>query len=125
MKISEVMSKAVIADESISIRQAAKIMSDKNIGSLIITKDNNIKGILTERDILKNLGKMSSKVNLVMSKNVITINSEESIDSAADLMAQNKIKRIPVIQDKKLVGIITVTDIIAHSKNLNDYFMFN
>jgi CBS domain-containing protein len=125
MKILEIMSKAVIIDDTINLRQAAKIMSDKNIGSLIIVKSNKIKGILTERDIMKNINKLSSKVSAVMSKNVITISSNDEIENASELMGKNKIKRLPVMDDNKLAGIISITDLIAHSRNLNQDFLFD
>lgn len=124
MKISQIMSKAIVIDDNTSVKEAAKIMSDKNIGSLIIVKDNKIAGIVTERDVLKNISKLNSKVSAIMSKNVITIEKEGNIEEAAEIMAEKKIKKLPVIEDKKLVGLISATDIIAHSKNLNEDFLF-
>lgn len=125
MKVSEVMSKAVVVDDSISIKEAAKIMSDKNIGSLIIIKNDKIAGIITERDVIKNISKSAEKILLIMSKKVISINQNESIDNASDLMAKNKVKKLPVLNNGKLVGIITATDVIGHSKQLNQDFFFN
>lgn len=124
MKVSKIMSKAVIIDDTISIKQAAKIMSDKNIGSLIIVKNNKINGIITERDILKNLSKLNSKVNSIMSKNVVIIDKDSNIEQAADVMADKKIKRLPVVEDNKLIGLISATDIIAHAKDFNEDFFF-
>ena len=119
-EISKIMNKAFIVDDNVTLKSAAKMMSDKNIGSLLIVKDGKIKGIITERDILKNISKLNLKVSLVMSKKVITIEAEEKIEEAIRVMSENKIKRLPVMQDGKLAGIITATDIIAHAKEINE-----
>lgn len=119
-EISKIMNKAFIVDDNVTLKSAAKMMSDKNIGSLLIVKDGKIKGIITERDILKNIAKLDSKVSSVMSKKVVTIDSEEKIEEAIGIMSENKIKRLPVMEDGKLVGIITATDIIAHAKEINE-----
>ena len=119
-EISKIMNKAFIVDDNVTLKSAAKMMSDKNIGSLLIVKDGKIKGIITERDILKNISKLNLKVSLVMSKKVITIEAEEKIEEAIEDISENKIKRLPVMQDGKLAGIITATDIIAHAKEINE-----
>lgn len=119
-EISKIMNKAFIVDDNVTLKGAAKMMSDKNIGSLLIVKEGKIKGIITERDILKNISKLNSKVSLVMSKKVITIEGEEKIEEAIRVMSENKIKRLPVMKGGKLAGIITATDIIAHAKEINE-----
>jgi CBS domain-containing protein len=119
-EISKIMNKAFIVDDNVTLKSAAKMMSDKNIGSLLIVKEGKIKGIITERDILKNISKLNLRVSLVMSKKVITIESEEKIEEAIGIMSENKIKRMPVMKDGKLAGIITATDIIAHAKEINE-----
>src|SRR3989338_7223919 len=123
MKVSELMKKAIVVEEGISLKNAAKIMSEKAIGSLIVVKGEKIAGIITERDILKNVDQLSSKLSKVMSKNVITISPKKSIDEAALLMSESKIKRLPVVDNGEIVGIITATDIIVHSDALNEDFL--
>jgi len=124
MTIAKIMKKVIVADENISGRMAAKIMSEKEIGSLVIFKDGKILGIITERDVLRNLSKLDSPVKAIMTKKVITVDSKEEIDIAAELMATNKIKRLPVLEKGKLVGIITATDIIANAEEINEDFFF-
>jgi len=68
MKVKEIMNKAVVVDHNISVREAAKIMSDRNIGSLIILKSSKIIGIITERDIMKNISSLSKGISSIMSK---------------------------------------------------------
>lgn len=123
MKVSDIMNKAVVVEDNISLSNAAQIMSERNIGSLIVIKKNSIIGILTERDILKNINKKNQKISKIMSKNVITVDENESIDNAAITMAENRVKRLPVIANGKLVGIVTATDIIANSESINQNFL--
>lgn len=126
MKIKEVMSKAIAVNRDVSLKEAAKIMSGRNIGSLVIVNGNDIVGIITERDILRNASKLDSKISKAMNKNIVTINQNADIDEAAALMAKHKIRRLPVFDDKcKLVGIITATDIIAHAEDIGDEFWFD
>lgn len=125
MKVKDIMNKAIVVDFDISLKEAAKIMSDKNIGSLIVLKDNKIIGIITENDIVRNVSNLDRKISQIMSKRVLTINEDEDIDNAAELMGKNKIKRVPVIdKNGRLTGIVTTTDLIAHSEDLNEDFFF-
>jgi CBS domain-containing protein len=126
MEVSQVMNKAFIIDDNVTLKEAAKMMSVKNIGSVLVVKDSKILGIITEKDVARNLNKLNSKVSSIMSRKVVTIEYDEELEDAATLMAENKIKRLPVMQNKKLVGIITATDIIAHAKDINEEeFMIN
>ncbi|MDD5151259.1 MAG: CBS domain-containing protein [Flavobacterium sp.] len=121
MKVEEIMKRA-IAVEEIKLKEAAEIMSEKRVGSLIIMRGENIVGIITERDVLKNVGRLNEKISKIMSKDVITISPDSSLDDAAKTMTENEIKRLPVVEKGKLVGIITATDLIANSDALNENF---
>jgi CBS domain-containing protein len=127
MRVKEVMNSAIAIEQDASIREAAKVMSDKNIGSLVVVKDKDIVGIITERDIMKNISGLDKKVSAIMSKKVITISKESDLDDAARLMTKNKIRRLPAVDSEsgKLSGIITSTDLIAHSEDIEDEFLFD
>ena len=125
MRVREIMNKAFAIEENLSLKEGARIMSQKGVGSLIIMKKNKITGILTERDVLKNVSNLGQKVKNVMSKNIILIDPNESIEIAADLMAENKIRRLPVVYKDKLIGILTSTDLLANSDSLADNFLFD
>lgn len=125
MKIKEVMNKAIVTEPDISAKQAAKIMSSRKIGSLIILKKNKVEGIVTERDILRNVSQLGRKVSNIMTSKVTMIESGESLENAALIMTENKIKRLPVVEKGKLVGIITATDIVANSDLLNEDFLLD
>ncbi|OGJ15705.1 hypothetical protein A3K73_02975 [Candidatus Pacearchaeota archaeon RBG_13_36_9] len=122
MKVKQIMNKAVVIDHDMSLKEAAQIMSHRNIGSLIVLKGNRITGIITEKDIMSNISSLNKKVSEAMNKNVVTIEKNESLDNAALLMTEKKIKRLPVTDKESLVGIITATDIIANSDILNEAF---
>ena len=125
MKVNEIMNKVMAVDSDINLKQAAKILSDKNIGSIVVLKKDKILGIVTERDIIDNISSLGKKISSIMTKVVVTIDHNESLDNAALMMAQSKIKRLPVVDKEKLVGIVTATDIIANSDILNEDFFFD
>lgn len=122
MKVSEIMNKAFVVDEGISVKEAAKLMSSKGIGSLIVMNKDKMVGIVTEKDVTKNVSRLGEKVGGIMSQNLITIGKNESIDDAAELMRKHKIKRLPVVSKGELVGIVTATDLIENSDELNEEF---
>lgn len=124
MKVKEAMNKAVVVEEDIKVKDAAKIMSEKKIGSLIVMIGEKIAGIITDTDIMRNINKLDFPVSKVMSKNVICTDANESLDEAAKIMSEKKIKRLPVLKKGKLVGIITATDVIANSEELNEQFFW-
>ena len=118
MIVRDIMKKDVATiDAEALISDAAKIMSSRLIGSLVVVKNNNVVGILTERDILLQVteGKPLSNVKVkdIMSSPVITISPETDIEEAANVMIKNIIRRLPVMEGQKLVGIITSEDIIG------------
>ena len=125
MKIKEMIKGNVIVIEpDLTLKEAAQIMSKNHIGSLAVIKNREIVGIITERDVLRNVTSLNSKVSSVMTKKIISIDSDSYIENAAALMAKNKIKRLLVVDGDALVGIITATDILANSDRLNDDFYF-
>ncbi len=125
MRVDDVMKKAIVIEDSVKVKDAAKIMSEKRVGSLIIMKGDKLEGIITERDILKNMESRNKKVKEIMSSDVVIVDPDATLDQAADLMAEHEIKRLPVVDKGNLLGIVTVTDIIANSNTLNENFFFD
>ena len=124
MKVSDIMNKVLVIDSDMSLKQAAGIMSVNGIGCLTFLKDKEIKGIITERDILKNISKPKNKVSAVMTKKVIVVDIGEELEEVISIMASNKIKKILVVEKGKLMGIVTSTDIISHSDLLHEDMFF-
>ncbi len=125
MQVKELMKRPHVIERDVSLVEAAKIMSSKGIGSLIFVSRDKAKGIITESDLVKYFGR-HKKISTVMSRNIISVGADETIDEAMKIMSENKIKRLPVIDEKKrLVGIISLTDIAANVDKLEGEFFFN
>lgn len=118
IKIEEWMSKPVISTTSDkTIKEAVDIMNKENIGDLAIIDNGKLKGIITERDILrrvvaKNIDVEKTKVTEIMTKDVITLNHDSSILEVTRLMSENNFRRLLVVKNKKVVGIVTAKDVI-------------
>lgn len=116
MLLKDIMQRKLITLSTEStIREAAKMMKEENVGCVLITNGQLLKGIITDRDIACWLseGKDPDKVNLgsIMQKNIITATPEIDVFKASKLMADNKIHRLPVVEDNKLCGIVTTSDL--------------
>ena len=115
--IADVMTKSVISvDASITVNEAAKMMEDAKVGAVIVMENNSPVGIVTDRDfsvkVVAHAYQISEPVKQIMSSPLFSINSDESIRIAADLMHDRGIRKLPVIDDGNVVGIITATDIV-------------
>ena len=103
-------------DVSTSIRDAAKLMDKKDIGCIIVTKNQLPVGILTERDFVKRIAAkeipLTASLEKVMSSPLIEIDSNETVWEAAQIMKTNNIHKLLVKQDNQIIGIVTTTDLI-------------
>jgi CBS domain-containing protein len=109
------MTKGVITvPVNATVRNAAKLMSEKHLGSLVVVRGKEAVGIITERDVLRvvseGLNLKRTKVSDIMSTPIIAINEDATIYDAVKVMGEKKIKKLPVLSKKRLVGIITLTD---------------
>ena len=114
--VKDIMTRVLISvDPSTTIYQVAKMM-EQGVGAIIVKEDNLPKGIVTDRDfaikIAVNKLPLNTPVHKVASYPLQTINSNESILVAADLMSTKKIRKLVVVNDGKVAGIITSTDIV-------------
>jgi CBS domain-containing protein len=117
INIGDVMTKSVISvDAALTINETAKMMEDAKVGAIIVMEDNVPVGIVTDRDfsvkVAAHAYQITEPVKQIMSSPLFSINSDESIRIAADLMHERKIRKLPVIDDGNVVGIITATDIV-------------
>jgi len=130
MRVKEIMRPVKVISPDASIKEAATMMNKSSIGSLVVVDENRkVSGILTERDILQKVtavNKLPSKVLVseIMTPKVISITSHALIDDAVYLMMKHKIKKLPVVEDKRLVGIITATDVVANSSEIGQFYLF-
>ncbi len=102
-------------DTSETVHEAAVLMSDNQIGSIIVTKDSKPFGIVTESDIVRwaALGKefFLARLEDLTSRPLVTAGCGISVEEAARIMLSNRIHRLPIVQDDKLLGIVTITDL--------------
>jgi CBS domain-containing protein len=119
MLVKDIMTRNVAtAQRDTPLREAAEIMTDNHIGCLVVMSGGKVAGIITDRDMLvfiaderhRNLD--SYRVKDAMKDYVVTIRSTSPIEKAVKLMTENRIKKIPVLDDDRLTGIITMSDII-------------
>ena len=116
MLVKEVMSSPAICINSKStIDDATKLMEEKNLGFLPVTENDVLVGVITDRDILlRGKGRRpDTQINKIMTKNIIhLVNINDSLESAAQIMAAHKIRRLVVIEDDLIKGVITSKDLL-------------
>jgi len=115
--VKDVMRKTVISiDSEMTVKDAATMMDDTDVGCVIITKGNAPLGILTERDFVKRIvskeKSFSTPLVDVMSFPLITSKPDDTVWEVAEIMKKNKIHKVPVEDNGKLVGIITASDLV-------------
>lgn len=115
----------IIMNDNTSISEVARIMKEKDIGFIPISNDNKIIGVITDRDIVVNA--ISNKCNLdtpvkeYATKNVISVNIDDNVSKILNVMRKNKVKRVLVNDEHKLVGIVSFSDIL----NNNEFDILN
>ena len=117
--VKDVMTKTVkVVKPDTLVKTVVATMNKFDIGSIVVVKGDRPVGIITERDILRRivepcLAPETLRAREVMTSPIITISSTANIDEASRIMARKKIKRLLVMENEKLVGIITFTDIVT------------
>jgi len=123
-QVKDIMSKDLVTiSKERSALEAAKIMTDKGVSSLIVLSGDQPVGIVTERDFikkicLKELQLSEVQIGHIMSKIRTYATPDTSIEVAVQRMINNRIRRLPIIDDDKLVGIVTVTDLAKHLRTI-------
>jgi predicted transcriptional regulator len=102
------------------ILQALQIMADKNIGSVMVTRDDKYLGIVTERDYsrkvaLKGKNSSSTTVEEIMSTDLPSVTPADSIEKCMQLMSEKNIRYMPVFENEKLTGIISMSDLVKQT----------
>jgi CBS domain-containing protein len=119
MLVKDIMNKDVEkATAEMTVTDAAAMMAEKNVEYLIVVKDARLAGIVTENDIIRKVvskGRHPSETTVgdIMVSKVVHIGPEKSIEDAAEVMTENKIEKLPVVVDHKLLGIVTASDMVA------------
>ena len=117
MRIRDFMAKNVVSvDQDASVQLAARTMNMKKIGCLVTVDKDAVVGILTERDLLERVvetckNPKTTKVSEVMTRSIVFGNPGMHLVEATRLMFHNRIKKLPILEEDRLVGLVTLTDV--------------
>ena len=111
---------SVTVSPDASVMEALKLMAEKNIGSVIVMQDDKYIGIVTERDYsrkiaLKGKNSASTKVSEIMSSDLPSVNPADSIEHCMELMTTKNIRYMPVFENNKLAGIVSMSDVVKET----------
>ena len=100
-----------------SVLDAIRLMADKGIGSLVVMEDQELLGIMSERDyarkvIIKGRSSESTAVSEIMTVNVFTTSSSETVNDCMGVMTEKKIRHLPVVEDNVVIGMISIGDLV-------------
>ena len=123
MSVESILSKkgtevATIAPD-VSVKRAADWLRSKNIGALVVTRDNAILGLVSEREIVHAISRhgetaTSMPVSEIMRHGVITVSPAETVSHVMNLMTRHRARHVPVVHDGKLAGIISIGDVVQY-----------
>jgi len=100
-----------------SVLDAIRLMAEKGIGSLVVMEDQELLGIMSERDyarkvIIKGRSSESTAVSEIMTANVFTTSSSETVNDCMGVMTEKKIRHLPVVEDNVVIGMISIGDLV-------------
>jgi CBS domain-containing protein len=119
LKVRDVMSHPIITvDEDALVTEIVKNMAELEIGSVVITAEGKPTGIVTERDValkvlLKNKRADEVRANEIMTSPLITVAPDTSLDEASEIAAEKRIKRLPVVENGVVIGLVSLRNILA------------
>ncbi|MEX0862597.1 CBS domain-containing protein [Nitrosopumilus sp.] len=117
--VKQIMNNSVVSvDSSVTATNAAKMMEDVGVGAIVVLENNLPVGIVTDRDfaikITAHSYPIDTPVRRIMSSPLISIDSNSNLWVASDLMSTRNVRKLPVIDDGKVVGILTSSDLVKH-----------
>lgn len=117
--VKQIMSNSIVSvDSSVTATNAAKMMEDTGVGAVVVLENNLPVGIVTDRDfaikITAHSYPIDTPVRRIMSSPLISIDSNSDLWIASDLMSSRNVRKLPVIDDDKVVGILTSSDLVKH-----------
>lgn len=104
-------------EPDVQVYDALKLMAEKDVGALLVIKDKQVVGILSERDyarkvVLKGKTSVATPVSEIMTENVIFVEPDQSTDACMALMTVNRFRHLPVLENGELIGIISIGDVV-------------
>jgi len=100
-----------------TVYEALKLLAEKEVGALLVLENERLAGIISERDyarkvILKGKNSMDTPVREIMTSKVVTVRPDQTIDDCMSLMTENRIRHLPVVEGDRLVGVISIGDVV-------------
>ncbi|KUO77977.1 MAG: inosine-5'-monophosphate dehydrogenase [Desulfosporosinus sp. BRH_c37] len=126
MKVREVMTSSVDwVTPDTTVVEVAKLMKKDDVGSIPICQENRLIGIITDRDIVLKVvaaggNTNNTSVKGIMSTDVISVSTDQDVHEAANLMSRYQIRRLPVVENGKLVGIVAIGDLAVEKIHINE-----
>lgn len=121
MKVSDILQakgqRIFSVTGDVTVYEAVKIMGEKNIGALVVMDGDKLNGIISERDyarkiVLKGKASRETLVKEIMTEQVITVAPGDNIDKCMELMSEKHIRHLPIIEDEKVIGMISIGDVV-------------
>jgi len=117
--LSEKGASVEVVDPDLDVRRALRIMIEKEIGSLVVMKEDKVLGIVSERDILRECDRhgevpKGQAVREIMTENLIIGVPDDTLEYVMAIMTQNRIRHLPIMEGGKLVGLVSIGDAVKH-----------
>ncbi|PGS55289.1 CBS domain-containing protein [Bacillus sp. AFS041924] len=101
-----------------SLQSVASKMESLNVGAIPVVENGQVVGMITDRDLaLRGIGNGNSNISQVMSNNIVTIDCNASLQEASSLMAQHQIRRLPVVENGNLIGMLSLGDLAVQDQS--------
>ena len=128
IKVIDAMTKKPVSvTQDDTIRNCTQLMLDRHVGSLLVKEGEKLLGFLTERDLVRMISMgvdpNTTRVKQIMTKKIVAISPEKDIYDAIVLMNRENVRRLPVILNNKIIGLITVRDILTIQPTLFELIM--
>lgn len=125
MKVREIMTTEVeTCGPETTIQEVASKMMELDVGSIPVTEDGNLRGIITDRDLvirgIASQFSLETPVNRILSSDNVTGTPDMDVEEAANLMAQEQIRRLPIIEDNRVAGIVSLGDVAVDEEDPED-----
>ena len=121
MRIADVLrnkgAAVVTINPEATVRELLATLADKNIGAMVVVGDEGVVGIVSERDVVRQLHRqgadvLSGPVSKIMTTTLSTCTKSDTVDAISALMTQNRVRHVPVLDGKELIGIVSIGDVV-------------